>query len=76
MLANAMIYSIPRCWMQSSIPPDRVIEGLEADVYHLLWSKDHEFEVEGIGTNTKDRPYIKNTAGQYITNESGIKTQG
>jgi hypothetical protein len=62
MLANAMIYSISRYWLQSSIPPERVIERLEADVYHLLWCKDHEFEVEAIGTNTKDRPYIKNTA--------------
>jgi hypothetical protein len=62
MLVNAMIYSIPRYWMQSSIPPGRVIEGLEEDVYHLLWSKDHEFDVETIGTNTKDGPYIKNTA--------------
>jgi hypothetical protein len=32
MLANSMIYSIPRYWMQSSKPPDRIIEGLEADV--------------------------------------------
>jgi hypothetical protein len=54
MLANAMIYSIPRYYMQSSIPPDGVIDGFEADVYHLLWSKDHDFEVERpIGTTTK-----------------------
>jgi hypothetical protein len=48
MLANSMIYSIPRYWMQSSKPPDRIIEGLglEADVYHLLWAKDHEFEAQ------------------------------
>jgi hypothetical protein len=41
-LANSMIYSIPRYWMQSSLPPDKIIDGLEADVYHLLWAKDHE----------------------------------
>jgi hypothetical protein len=62
MLANAMIYSIPRYWMQSSRPPDHIIQGLEADVYHLLWAKDHEFDVQVIGSNTKNRPYIKHTA--------------
>eukprot|EP00962_Isochrysis_galbana_P016978 scaffold4866_cov152-Isochrysis_galbana.AAC.3 len=60
--ANAMIYSIPRYWMQSSRPPDRFIEGLESDVYHLLWSKDHDFEVDAIGSTTKHRPFIKHTA--------------
>jgi hypothetical protein len=39
LLANSMIYSIPRYWTQSSKPPDRIIECLEADVYHLLWAK-------------------------------------
>eukprot|EP00962_Isochrysis_galbana_P053726 scaffold25253_cov118-Isochrysis_galbana.AAC.3 len=48
--------------MQSSRPPDRFIEGLESDVYHLLWSKDHDFEVDAIGSTTKHRPYIKHTA--------------
>jgi hypothetical protein len=61
MLANAMIYSIPRYWMQSSFPPDHIIQGLEADVYHLLWAKDHEFDVQAIGSTTKNRPYIKHT---------------
>jgi hypothetical protein len=62
MLANSMIYSIPRYWMQSSIPPDKIIDGLEADVYHLLWAKYHEFEVDTIGTATKSRFFIKKTA--------------
>jgi hypothetical protein len=62
MLANLMIYSIPRYWMQSSKPPDRIIEGLEADVYHLLWAKDHEFEAQAIGTTTKNKPFMKHTA--------------
>jgi hypothetical protein len=34
MLANSMIYSIPGYWMQSSIPPDEIIDGLEADANH------------------------------------------
>jgi hypothetical protein len=62
MLANAMIHSIPRYWMQSSRPPDHIIEGLEADVYHLLWAKDHEFDVQAIGSSTKNRPYIEHSA--------------
>jgi hypothetical protein len=32
MLANSIIYFKPRYWMQSSIPPDKIIDGLEADV--------------------------------------------
>jgi hypothetical protein len=63
MMANSMIYSIPRYWMQSSIPPDNIIDGLEADAYHLLWAKDaHEFDVDTRGTATKSRPFIKKTA--------------
>eukprot|EP00962_Isochrysis_galbana_P046069 scaffold18400_cov146-Isochrysis_galbana.AAC.1 len=46
MLANAMIYSIPRYWMQSSRPPDRFIEGLESDVYHLLSDRGPGSEVQ------------------------------
>jgi hypothetical protein len=62
--SNSIIYSIPRYWMQSSIPPDKIIDGLEADVYHLLWAKDHEFDVDlgTIGTSTKSRPFITLTA--------------
>jgi hypothetical protein len=48
--------------MQSSLPPEHIIQGLEADVYHLLWAKDHEFDAQTVGSNTKDRPYIKHTA--------------
>jgi hypothetical protein len=54
MLANSMIYSVPRYWMQSSKPPDRIIKGLEADVYHLLWAKDHEFEAQTINNRIYD----------------------
>jgi hypothetical protein len=77
MLANSMIYSIPRYWMQSSKPPDRnrIIEGLEADVYHLLWAKDHEFEAQTIGTTTKNRPFMKHTAvwnKRKWTNDTGL----
>jgi hypothetical protein len=75
MLANSMIYSIPRYWMQSSKPPDRIIEGLEADVYHLLWAKDHEFEAQTVGITTKNRPFMKHTAvynKRKWTNDTGL----
>jgi hypothetical protein len=61
--------------MQSSKPPDRIIEGLEADVYHLLWAKDHEFEAQTIGTMNKNRPFMKPTAvynKRKWTNDTGL----
>jgi len=40
MLANAMIDDLldPPILDAIQPPPDRFIEGLESDVYHLLWS--------------------------------------
>eukprot|EP00962_Isochrysis_galbana_P003564 scaffold1012_cov124-Isochrysis_galbana.AAC.1 len=52
--------------MQSSRPPDRFIEGLESDVYHLLWSKDHDIEVDAIGSTTL------NTAGRHPPSTSPL----
>ena len=40
MLANFMIYSRPRYWIQTMVAPEWLHHAIESDVRALLWEKD------------------------------------
>eukprot|EP00962_Isochrysis_galbana_P016559 scaffold4749_cov137-Isochrysis_galbana.AAC.7 len=52
LLANFMIYSIPRYWIQTMAAPRWFHKALQADVYQLLWERDPSFDVEHVGTDS------------------------
>jgi hypothetical protein len=60
MLANFMIYSVPRYWVQTMAAPSWFHNCLQADVYELLWEKDPTFEIEDTGTDSNAYKWIKN----------------
>eukprot|EP00962_Isochrysis_galbana_P018123 scaffold5221_cov122-Isochrysis_galbana.AAC.8 len=58
MLANFMIYSIPRYWVQTMAAPGWFHQALQADVYQLLWEREPSFDVEHVGTDSNSKAYI------------------
>jgi hypothetical protein len=59
MLANFMIYSVPRYWVQTMAAPGWFYKYLQADIYELLWERDPKFDVEDIGTDSKAFKWLK-----------------
>jgi hypothetical protein len=59
LLANFMIYSVPRYWVQTMAAPEWFHKYLSADIYELLWERDPKFDVEDIGTDSKAYKWLK-----------------
>jgi hypothetical protein len=59
MLANFMIYSVPRYWVQTMAAPECFHKYLQADIYELLWEREPKFDVENIGTDSKACEWLK-----------------
>ena len=62
MIANAMVYSRPRYWMQVMAAPRWFHDAIESDVRALLWSKDPTFDGDAIGTDKDGQPWIRREA--------------
>jgi hypothetical protein len=61
-LANFMIYSRPRYWIQTMLPPHHFQKQLSQDVHHLVWAKEHDFERSEKGSTTVAKPWIRKQA--------------
>jgi hypothetical protein len=59
-LANFMIYSVPRYWVQTMAAPKWFHEYLQADVYKLLWERDPSFDAKDIGTDSHAFKWLEN----------------
>jgi len=60
LLANFMIFSVPRYWVQTMAAPGWFHQALQADVYQLLWEREPTFEAEYFGTDSNSYKWIKN----------------
>ena len=77
MLANFMIYSRPRYWIQTMVAPGWFHQALESDVRALHWEKDTEFDANSTGTDRNEIGWILNTEihnKRKRTSESAILT--
>jgi hypothetical protein len=59
MLANFMIYSVPRYWVQTMAAPEWFQKYLQADIYELFWEREPKCDVKDIGTNSKAYKCLK-----------------
>jgi hypothetical protein len=57
-----MIYSRPRYWIQTMLPPNHFQKHLSQDVHHLVWAKEHDFERSEKGSTTVAKPWIRKQA--------------
>jgi hypothetical protein len=70
-LANVMIYSVPRYWVQTMAAPKWFHKCLEADVYELLWTRDPVFDAEDTGTDSRGLKWIKHHTAPLIPKSKG-----
>jgi hypothetical protein len=58
-LANFMINSVPRYWVQTMAAPKWFNKCLEADLYELLRARDPVFDAEDTGTDSRGFQWLK-----------------
>ena len=62
MLANTMIVSRYRYWLQSRSPPNWFVEDVDSDIQELVWAKDPTFTAGEAGSENKFKRWMKEGA--------------
>ena len=66
MLTNSMIYGRFRYYVQVEPMPRSIEEALVSDAQALMWGKDVQFDPEELGTELKNRRWIKKGVAYFL----------
>ena len=70
LLLQAILYGSLRFWFFSLVVPEKIIEYLEEDAYHLIWASNPELFSDEDGTEKKSRAYVRK-APSYLDQRKG-----